>query len=116
MADKMKTPDDLRAEIARIDLDLQKLADRERAAETAADGLALAAYRGDKKAEAKISKHDGERAEIANWRRHLQAARTSIEAELSRALALERSEETKAKAREAAEIAAIFAYHQVDRR
>ena len=61
MADTTKSVDGLRTEIAQIDVDLQKLADRERAAETAADGLALAAYRGDKRAESKISQHDGER-------------------------------------------------------
>lgn len=100
--------DQLRAEIAQIDVDLQKLADREQAAALAADELALQAYRGDKKAEAKITKHDTERDEAVNWRRRLQVARAGVEGELAAALALEKTEENKARAREAREINAIF--------
>lgn len=87
-----KNPDELRAEIAKLDDGLRNIAARERAADAAIASLTLAAWRGDKKAETKIEKHEATRTGAINWQRRLRAARVLMEAEL------ECNEAAKAKA------------------
>lgn len=92
MADKPKTPDELRAEISRLDTNLEKIVEVERKKDAVIAELALAVFRGDKRADGKIDKHEHVRTSAMNWQRRLRAARLLLEAEL------ERSETANAKA------------------
>jgi hypothetical protein len=103
-----RSVEQLRDELRQVDADLARLSVQERDVERGIGELSLQARRGDQQAATKLNEYDAFCIESLNTRRRLRAARYSIEGELQVALALERSEETKAKAREAKKIVALL--------
>ena len=108
MSEHVKTMSALNSELQQIDIELRQIAEQEREAEHGIGELSLQARRGDKEAASKLDQFDKFSAEVMATRRRLKAARSSVEAELQTALVLERTEETKSKAREAQKILATF--------
>jgi len=106
MAKHLKSADALHAEIAEIDRELAQTTETHAKAQSIMNDLALPARRGDAKAAKKLAEYEDALAEEQTLQRRRQAARASLESELQTALALERNEETKAKAREARKIVA----------
>jgi vacuolar-type H+-ATPase subunit E/Vma4 len=104
----LRSTEQLREELAAIDVDLGRLAEQEREADAGIDGLALRARRGDVKAKKRLDKIETTRIAETAKRRRLEAAREAIKGEIQQALATADHEAARERMREARKIVDSF--------
>jgi DNA repair exonuclease SbcCD ATPase subunit len=104
----LRSAEQLSEELAAIDVDLARLAERDREADAGIDSLALQARRGDVKAKKRLDKIESARIAEAAKRRRLEAAREAIKGEIQQAQAAADAEKTRERAREARKVLESF--------